>query len=140
MFILPFLRLVKNSSGLEQIWLFLERNGTHLIEIQNADEEGAISYAKEFAELNELVMKNEPFCVKDVVYCEIVADSKELAGFYTWKETPAGTTPPREVWRPFLWMENSDPWGVNRLMESLPLSEASHSVYSVLEEITKDRP
>lgn len=139
MFILPFLRLLKNSSGLEQFWLFLERNGTHLIELQNMEEDAAIAYAKEFAEVNELVLKDEPFCVNDIVFCEIVPDSKELVGFYTWKETPAGTTP-REVWRPFLWMKYSDPWGVNRLMDSLQLSESSHTVYSVLEQITNRRP
>ena len=137
MFILPFIRVGERALGLEQIWLFLERNGTHMIEIEPSVPEEAVSYAKDFAELNNLVLHGEPYCVGDIVFCGVNSKSKDLMDFYTWKETPAGTTPPREVWRAFLWVGNSDPWGVNRFMDSLKLSEGSHSVFSVLTDITR---
>lgn len=138
MFILPFIRVPQLSPGLEQVWLFLERNGTHLIQSDSATPEEGILFAKEFSGLNGLVLEREPWCVNNVVFCPIKIDSPELTNFYTWKETPAGTTPPKEVWRSFLWItskENTDPWGVNKLTESILLSE-SQSVFSVLSVIS----
>jgi len=129
MFIVPFV-CVPARGGLQQIWLFLERNGSHLIEIDISAND-AIQHAKEFAELNEFVLAAEPFCADDVVYCSI-EPTPDLANCYTWKETTVGTT--KEVWRTFLWVaapDGTDPWGVNRLMDEITLSEG-HTVYSVL--------
>ena len=135
MFLLPLMRISEKSPGLQQIWLFLERNGTHLIECA---EEEAIQHAKEFATLNDMELDAEPYCVKDIVFCPIKRTSPDLENFYTWKETPAGTTPPREVWRSFLWTTsegNMDPWGVNRLLDSISLSD-SHTAFSILSALT----
>jgi hypothetical protein len=74
----------------------------------------------------------------NIIYCEVLPDRASLSNFYTWKETPPGTTPTREVWRPFLWVvspEGNDTWGVNSLMSSISLSE-TQSVYSLLSQIT----
>jgi hypothetical protein len=134
MFILPLIRIPEKSPGLHQFWFFLERNGTHLIECEQTSPEDAIQHAKEFAGLNDLALDGEPYCAGDLVLCPIKKDSPELNNFYTWKETPAGTTPPREVWRSFLWTsseDNVDPWGVNRLLDSIRLSD-SHTAFSVL--------
>jgi|LauGreSBDMM110SN_4_FD.fasta_scaffold153936_2 hypothetical protein len=130
MYILPFIRLPQRAPSFHQIWLFLERNGTHLIELDVS--ENAVDQAKSFAEENGLILDTEPTVVSDIVYCS-VKSSPELGNFFTWQETPAGTTPPREVWRSFLWasLEGTDPWNLNSLMESIQLSD-SHSVYSVL--------
>ena len=130
MYILPFIRLPQRAPSFHQIWLFLERNGTHLIELDVS--ENAVDQAKSFAEENGLVLDAEPTVVGDIVYCS-VKSSPELGNFFTWQETPAGTTPPREVWRSFLWasLEGTDPWNLNSLMDSIQLSD-SHSVYSVL--------
>lgn len=130
MYILPFIRLPQRAPSFHQIWLFLERNGTHLIELDVS--ENAVDQAKSFAEENGLILDVEPTVVSDIVYCS-VKSSPELGNFFTWQETPAGTTPPREVWRSFLWasLEGTDPWNLNSLMESIQLSD-SHSVYSVL--------
>jgi hypothetical protein len=132
MFIVPFIRVAARAN-LQQIWLFLERNGTHLIEI-DATSDDAVQHAKEFAELNEFTLTGEPFCVDDVVYCPIEPKA-DLANCYTWKEVTAGTT--KEVWRTFLWVaapDSTDPWGVNRLMDEISLSE-KQTAYSVLKSI-----
>jgi len=124
MFLVPYILLPK-SPTLHCIWLFLERNGTHLIEVA-----GSIS---EFLEANELVAAAPPRTVGDITFVEISPNS-DLASFYTWKETPPGTTPSREVWRAFLWAfsdTDEDPWGVNRQMETITLSQ-SYTAYSVL--------
>lgn len=138
-FLVPFIRISDKSPGLQQIWLFLERNGTNLIECdehQHTTVEDAIQYAKEFATLNGLALDTEPYCLDNIIFCPVKKDSPELNNFYTWKETPVGTTPPREVWRAFLWADTeTDPWGVNRLMESISLSD-SHTAYTVLSMIT----
>ena len=138
MHLLPFIRITEKAPGLDQFWLFLERNGTHLIEIDSAVENG-IEYAKEFSATNGIPLAKEPVCIENIVYCEVAPDIASLSSFYTWKETPVGTTPTRELWRPFLWAvspEGGDPWGVNSLMSSISLSE-SHSVYSVLSHTVK---
>jgi hypothetical protein len=134
MYVVPFIRVSQRSPGLQQVWLFLERNGGHLIEIDCKTPEDAVKHASEFAEVNGFNLLAEPFCVDGVVYCPVDAATPDLTNFYTWKETPVGTTPPREVWRTFLWAsstENLDPWGVNRLMDDIKLSE-QHTAYSVL--------
>jgi hypothetical protein len=132
MFIVPFICMPERAPGLQQVWLFLERNGSHLIEIDTPGD--IMQGAKEFAESNGFVLTVEPFCRDDIVYCQVNTNETDLDQFYSWKETPAGTTPPKEVWRTFLWAsspENDDPWGVNRLMDGIRLSD-KHTVYSTL--------
>lgn len=134
MFLLPFIRILDKMPGLHQIWLFLERNGSHLIDCEQNTVEEAIEYATEFAHVNNLSLDGEPFCINTIVFCPIKKDSSELSNFYTSMETPLGTSPSREVWRSFLWastIDNLDSWGINRLLDSLPLSEKD-TVYSVI--------
>jgi len=117
---------------LAQAWLFLERNGTHLIELDAAD---PVAAAVSFLEENELEAAATPFQAGGLVFAPVVVSDPELTNFYTWRETPAGTTPMREVWRPFLWVADAsgaDIWGVNGMLKEIALSE-SESAYSVLE-------
>lgn len=133
MFIVPVL-YKSRATELQQLWIFLERNGTHLIEL-SATAENAVEAAKEFLTTNEMTGVGEPIVVGDLVFVEIDPASKDIASFYTWREVPPGTIPSKEVWRSFLWLsskENSDPFGVNRLLDSISLAEPSHSAFSVL--------
>lgn len=134
MFLLPFIHVPNKAPGLHQIWLFLERNGSHMIEFQCDTPEEGMNHATEFLNLNDL-KGGEPFCVNDVVFCPVKSDTPDLVNFYTWKETPVGTTPQKEAWRSFLWAhadDATDPWGVNRMMESILLSDKGHNVHSVI--------
>ena len=137
MFLLPYVKLPPREVGIQQLWLFLERNGTHLIEIDVADVSGAIQHATEFLEMNGLDLSGEIFYANDIVFCSIEPSCRTLVDCYTWAETPSGTTPAREVWRSFLWIsspDKSDPWGVNSAMTAIPLSPA-HTAHSVLQAI-----
>lgn len=136
MFLLPYVKLPNRAEGIQQVWLFLERNGNHLIEIDPVDVSGAVQHATEFLELNGFVA-NDIFCEDGIVFCSIEPTCGTLAECYTWKETPSGTTPVREVWRTFIWIsspEKSDPWGVNSAMSEISLAD-THSAYSVLKRI-----
>jgi hypothetical protein len=138
MFLLPFIFSPNKAPGLHQIWLFLERNGSHMIKFQGNTPEEGIAHAKEFLSINGLEGSKEPFCANDVVFCPVSSTTPDLTNFYTWKETPVGTTPPREVWRSFLWAhaeDAGDPWGVNRMMESISLSDKGDTVYSIMKHI-----
>ncbi len=137
MYIIPVVESRKSgaSEHLRQFWLFLERNGTHLIETEATDADAAVAAAQEFFEQNELSPSAEPFCIGDLVFAPVDATDKDLAAFYTWAETPPGTIPSREVWRPFLWASSPDqvdPWGVNKLLDGIILSGANHTAFSVL--------
>ena len=65
MFLLPYVKLPPREVGIQQLWLFLERNGNHLIEIDVADASGAIQHAVEFLEVNGLDLSGEIFCCYD---------------------------------------------------------------------------
>jgi hypothetical protein len=137
MFLLPYVKLPNRAEGFQQVWLFLERNGTHLIEIDVADVSGGIQYATEFLELNGFTTVADIFYDNGIVFCPIDPACSALAECYTWKETPSGTTPVREVWRTFLWIsaaDKPDPWGVNSAMSEISLSD-THTAYSVLKRI-----
>ena len=140
MFLLPFIHIPNRAPGLHQVWLFLERNGSHMIDIQcNTPDEG-VHHAKEFLELNDLKGDAPPFCINNIVFCPVNSDTPDLVNFYTWKETPVGTSPQKEVWRPFFWAhaeDGSDPWGVNKMMESMLLSDTGDTVYSVIKDVVR---
>jgi hypothetical protein len=132
MFLLPYVKLSD-----QQVWLFLERNGTHLIEIDVSGEE-AVEHATEFAELNGFTLASEVYLRDDIVFCPIKPSCAALAECYSWKETPPGTMPPREVWRTFIWissLDRPDPWGVNAALGGISLSDSAHTAYSVLKTI-----
>ncbi len=132
-FLVPILAAPTSRPGLDQYWIFLERNGNHLMEIPSelAD---PISAAVEFLTTNDLTPAFEPLQRGDYIFAP-VKKTPELSDFYCWRETPPGTTPPRECWRSFLWVssdDNPDPWGVNALLAELPLGPAPHTAYTVL--------
>jgi hypothetical protein len=133
MFLVPIVRPETDSPGLRRIWLFLERNGNHLIELEPTED--PVVAAREFAEANELPLKGEPYVLGSYVFVPIDSQARELSSFYSWKEVAPGSTPPKEVWRQFLWVESAgakDPWGVNKLLEEVVLAAPPHSAFSVL--------
>ena len=139
MYILPILVLSKPNTNLKQIWLFLERNGNHLIQLE-ATNESALVAAGEFLKLNEMESVGEPIIIGDIVFASIDPSSKELSSFYTWREVPPGSIPSKDVWRSFLWLsysDSSDPLGVNRLLDTISLTDKGHNVYSVLSSYLK---
>ena len=120
MFIVPYLK--NGFKGMTQIWLFLERNGYHLIEI------GGLEEAVAFAEENG--MNGIPRQVDDLILLPV---SKEgLADFYSWSEVAPGTIPAKELWRPFIWTSGNE--GVNQLLESVQLGP-KHTALSILKAI-----
>jgi hypothetical protein len=139
MYLVPILKSPRATPALTQFWIFLERNGTHLLELSGVTEpEAAIAAAKEFLTTNELSSAAEPFCVGDIVYAPIDPADPDLVNFYSWKEVAPGSIPIREAWRMFLWVTDPranaspDPWGVNRLLETVRVAEPSHTIFSVL--------
>lgn len=135
-YLVPILRSPTCSNALQQYWLFLERNGTHLLSAESAATEAeAIDAARAFCEVNELSLEGEPFCAGDFVFAPVDPRDKDLRSFYSWSETPPGTSPPCEAWRSFLWVGSTeaDLWGVNKLLEKVQLAESpAASAYSVL--------
>ena len=134
-YIVPLIWL-RRTATLAQAWLFLERNGTHLMELETppTTTEEAVAAARDFLETNELEAAEKPFLIEDYLFVPVDTTDKDLVNFYTWRETPAGTTPMREVWRPFLWVEAADGrdcWGVNGFLKDISLGPTS-SAYSVL--------
>jgi hypothetical protein len=141
MYLVPILKSPNATPALTQFWLFLERNGNHLLELPGVEEPGAaVAAAKEFLTANELSPAAEPFVVEDIVYAPVDPADKDLANFYSWKEVTPGSTPPKEVWRMFLWVSSPgvrDPWGVNRMLDSIQVAtEPSHTIFSILNTYT----
>lgn len=132
-FLVPIVeRALPNSAGLRQFWIFLERNGGHLLEIESPEA------AETFLAENELSpgpggVKQDPNH-PDLIFVEIDSTDKDLAQFYTWREVVPGTIPSREVWRPFLWVVTETGWDVNRMLDEIPVgSSADHTVFKILE-------
>jgi hypothetical protein len=129
MFIVPYLaRQLPN--GLQQVWLFLERNGTHLIEI---DASTAAAYAATNG-LGAGPIKQ----VGDLLFLPVSIDEPGLAEFYSWREVVPGTLPLKEVWRPFIWSAATD-LGVNGLLQDIQLSQ-THTAFSVLSTVPDGVP
>lgn len=120
MYLVPILMKPVNelkTGLLQQIWIFLERNGTYCMEISSLEE------AKEFAEENGFPLMKEPVVVGDLIFLFIEPKCKELQSFYTWGEIHPGDQPMREVWRPFLWVDAvSDMWGTNQYLNDIQLT------------------
>jgi len=138
MYIVPILSYSRDSTDLKHIWVFLERNGTHLIQLETTPET-AVKAATEFVEANEMTALGAPTVIGDLVFVGIDPKSKDLGSFYTWREVTPGTIPSKEVWRPFLWLdtkEHTDPFGVNRLLDSISLAE-QHNAFSVVQSYLK---
>jgi hypothetical protein len=139
MYIVPILVKSNPNTNLKQIWLFLERNGNHLIHL-DATDDTALVFAKKFLALNEMETIGEPIIIGDTVFASIDPSSKELSSFYTWREVSPGTIPSKDVWRSFLWLsysDSSDPLGTNRLLDTISLTDQGHNVYSVISSYLK---
>jgi hypothetical protein len=116
MFIVPYIKRPLKP-GLQQIWIFLERNGTHLIEV-GAD---AATFAIENG------FSNDPTFVPVGDLLLLAVDpSPSLSSFYSWGEVPPGTIPMKELWRPFMCLE-----GANQPLSEIPLS-LKHTALSVI--------
>jgi hypothetical protein len=139
MYIVPILSKDRPNTELKQIWIFLERNGSHLIQL-DCSPQTAVEAAKEFLTTNDMLLMGEPIVSGELIFVQIDPSSKDLAAFYTWREVPLGTIPSKEVWRSFLWLsskDNEDPFGVNRLLDTISLSDSNHSAFSVVSSYLK---
>lgn len=134
MYLVPILQLKQEGTDILKFWVFLERNGNHLIQLDGPDSLWREA-AKTFSSDNGLGLLGEPVQIGEYVYIHVDSSTKDLNLFYTWRETPNGSLPLKEAWRAFLWISdesNRDPLGVNTLLKSISLGEPTHTAYSVL--------
>lgn len=122
MFLVPYL-LRSLPNDIQQVWLFLERNGTHLMETESA------AAATAFATANGLGA-GPAKQVGDILFLQVSAAEPGLSEFYAWRDIVPGTLPLKEVWRPFLWSSNPE-LGVNVPLQEIKLAPG-HTAYSVL--------
>jgi hypothetical protein len=139
MFIVPVITIKRPNTDLTQFWIFMERNGSHLIHL-DATPETAFTAAKEFLTLNEMFIKGEPIIVGELVFVTIDSTLTDIQSFYTWREVPVGTIPAKEVWRSFLWFStnnNIDPLGVNHFLKTISVAGLVHTVFSIMNSYLK---
>jgi len=114
---------------IKQVWVFLERNGTHCMIVNSVKE------AKEFAVTNEFPLTGAPIVSGNFIYLP-VDSTADLSSFYLWNEVRPTEQPMKEVWRSFLWivMKNSheDVWGTNKFLKDIFIA-GNNSVYGVIE-------
>ena len=120
MFIVPIL-FGKKSGHITMIWMFLERNGNHLISVDGLAE------AKEFLDQNGFEYTS--LTKKDTIIYAMINPTADLRQFYTWAEVPPGTIPTKELWRPFIW--SSVEHGTNEFLKSVQLAP-SIDAYTVV--------
>ncbi len=139
MFIIPILECKLRAPNIRQVWMLLERNGSHLIPIPK-DVVGTTSvnaYVEAFLTENEMV-SNGPHTQKGAyVFVPIDPERTELDQFWNWKEIAPGTLPVREAWRTFFWVIDEaaatpDSWGVNQFLQDILLAEPPHTAHEVL--------
>ena len=134
MFVIPVLAVPLQkmvSVNIVQIWVFLERNGTHAIQVEDVGE--AIQFAKE----NGFSLIMEPIVNNNVVYLLVDPKCKELKSFYSWGEIQTNDVPMKEVWRPFLWVkDNTDVWGTNQYLNDIKVGP-NVSIYDILANFEK---
>jgi len=130
MYVIPILtKSLEKNVNLLQVWMFLERNGTHAIEVNSLDE--AVDFAKE----NGFKILGKPVVRENIVFLMIDSSSKELSSFYTWSDIQHNQMPMKEIWRPFLWvMTSEDLWGTNQYLNNIMLTE-NKSVYDIISKI-----
>jgi len=128
MYIVP-IAIHDRSPTAKQVWILLERNGTHLMSI-DVDTDTPVNAAIEFAELNGIAPLSTPFQVGSAIFLPVDIHKTDFSAFYSWREVPPTTMPSKEVWRQFVWM--SDSLNVNTLLNDIIVAEPGHTVYSVL--------
>ena len=111
--------LIHSRPGMNQVWILLERNGSHLIEIGGLEE--AVAFTSENG------LKGVPIKAGDLILLPV--EKEGLEAFYSWGEVAPGTIPAKELWRPFLWTTGNE--GVNPLLESVQLGP-KHTALSIL--------
>ena len=127
MYIVPF--AVHNRSGnVKQIWVLLERNGTHLVSLDVDDT--PVNAALEFAEANGIALSSQPFQDGSLVFLPVDIHKTDFSAFYSWREVPPGTVPAKEVWRQFTWV--SDSLNVNTLLNEILLGDPKYTAFTVL--------
>lgn len=135
MYVVPILSVERVPGAITQHWIFLERNGNHLIQLDTSEAD-AVQAATAFAAFNEMAIVGEPVVVGDLVFLHVDPACKDIHSFYTWREVAPGTIPGKELWRPFLWVTAggtaADPLGVNKLLDSITLSEQKHTVHTLI--------
>ena len=134
MYVVPILAGTFRPPDIYQYWLFLERNGTRLIQI-DATPDTAVVMAKGFAYINEIHIIGEPVVSGDIIYLVVDSANMDLNAFYYWREVTAGTIPSKELWRPFVWISSEgggDTLGINKLLDNICLGEAHHTAYRLI--------
>jgi hypothetical protein len=117
------------GAGVKQIWILLERNGTHLMTLDSGHGT-PLSSALEFAESNGIALSGDPVQRDSLVFLPVDMRRTDFSAFYSWREVLPGTTPPKEVWRQFVWV--SDSLDVNPLLDQIVIGEPDHTVYGVV--------
>jgi hypothetical protein len=117
-----------DDSVFYQIWVLLERNGTHSAFVESI--ESALEWAKE----NDVPLQGEPISSGPFLFLPVDGTSSTLDTFYTWNETSPDEQPLRTVWRPFVWVTDhsgNDIWGTNVQLSQINIAE-THSVFDVV--------
>lgn len=116
------------DTTLSQLWIFLERNGGHLIEVASEEE------AKQFLIENELTKEptlfTSPSC-PEILFTSISPNTEGLSAFYSWREVAVGSIPAKETWRNFLWTNPETLLGVNSHLSQIQISP-TRTVYDIL--------
>ena len=128
MYVAPIAVHTKDTD-IRQVWMMLERNGTHLISL-DATEATAEAEGAAFAAVNDLALMATPRRLGDIVFLPVDMKRTDFNLFYTWREVPPGTVPSKEVWRSFVWL--SDSLGVNSFLNETVIAGPEHTVFSVL--------
>jgi hypothetical protein len=128
MYVVP-IALHKMAADVKQIWVLLERNGTHLMSLDLGGNT-PLTAAREFADTNGIALDGDPIHLEDLVFLRVDTSRTDFSAFYTWREVLPGTVPWKEVWRQFTWV--SDSLDVNTFLNEIRIGEPEHSVYSVL--------
>jgi hypothetical protein len=130
MYIVPILvKTVQTTEDtmIKQVWLFLERNGSHCISVASVED------AKAFLKTNEFSLAQPVIVSGQFIYAPISATA-DLSSFYSWGEVRPNEYPMKEVWRSFLWVvdpkSNDDVWGTNVFLKDICIagSETVHSI------------
>ena len=132
MYIIPILvKTVQTTEDtiIKQVWLFLERNGSHCISVASVED------AKAFLKTNEFSLDQPVIVSGQFIYAPMAATA-DLSSFYSWGEVRPNEHPMKEAWRSFLWVvgpnSNEDVWGTNVFLKDICIAGSS-TVHSVIE-------
>jgi len=132
MYIIPILvKTVERTDEtiMKQVWLFLERNGTHCISVASVKE------AEAFLKTNDFPLAKPLVTLGQFIYAPIDINA-DLSTFYTWGEIRLSEHPMKEAWRSFLWVvapnSNEDVWGTNVFLKDICIA-GSNTAYSIIE-------